>query len=101
MNTNATPTLTVTDREEVLRWAARLTVRRADPAAVLANAEPLLTWLTQATTEEDQNARIAALRHQHANAISAPDYEPDDDPGRLLDEAQSLYRFLAPVADHS
>lgn len=48
-------------RARVLGWAANLTTTPGDPAAVAANASPLLQWLEQATSKTDLAARFSFI----------------------------------------
>lgn len=74
-------------RTSALRYASALTVDRADPAAVIENCRPLLTWLAQAETRRELGLRFAALQQQHANSSSV---DADDDPYRLIAAANEL-----------
>ena len=99
------------DREDVLRWATRITTLKTDPAAVIINAGPLLAWLEDATSKEDQRLRHAALARCYTNlATMRTDSAADDtdaflrrqglapaagdNPEEFLQNARVFYAFL-------
>jgi hypothetical protein len=81
-------------RDDVLRYAARLTSDKHNPAAVVINASPILAWLEEASDEHDLRARCRALSRQHVDQALAH-AEPDDNPERFLVAARAWYAFLS------
>ena len=97
------------DREEVLRWASRITSQKTDPSAVIINAGPLLAWLEDAPDRPDQRLRLAALGRVSTNAMARSEDDADDveaflrrqglasvgdDPEAFLAKAKTYYAFL-------
>lgn len=92
---DALPTSTIRlHRSEILRYAKRLTIDADIPEAVTAHAQVLHTWMDAATDIEDRRDRFMAL--QHADSNRPDDRTPDDDPERLISEAEAYYAFLRP-----
>jgi len=80
------------ERASVLRFATRLTKDATDPQAVLTNATVIQSWLLAAPTRDDRRDRLQALERAHTNNESSR--KPDDDPGRLIREAEAYYAFI-------
>lgn len=80
-----------TEREQVLKYASSFTTDRANPDAVVANAKPLLDWL-QVRDLTDRVIRFNALSRAYCNRSFTR--KPDDDPGKLIAEAEIFYAFL-------
>lgn len=80
------------EKTSVLGYASDFTTDRSTPEAVAANAAPLQAWLESALDADDRKDRLAAL----AQADSNRDFrrEPDDDPARLISEAETYYAFI-------
>jgi hypothetical protein len=87
------------DRAEILQFASWLLPNRdrADADAVTRLAGPLLTWADEATSKDDQRARMAAMRLQHHNT-SALVREPVG-PEKFLERAGVHYRFITGQTD--
>lgn len=83
-------------RGEVLRWASQFTLGADQPRYVLYNAQPLLDWLGEATTQDDLDNRARALRQQHSNCCGLDDDRYRDNPHAFLDAARLLHAFIAP-----
>jgi hypothetical protein len=79
------------ERDHVLKWASELTVEKANPDAVIANANVLLDWMATQDAA-DRDARYKALSRAHHNR--GWDRDRDDDPAKLIAEAEVFYAFL-------
>jgi hypothetical protein len=79
-------------REAILRYASCLLSDddRQEPVKAAAAALPLLEWAEQATDEDDLETRMHAMSQQHMNTRGE-----ERDPGQFVDEAGTLYAFLA------
>lgn len=80
------------ERGRVLAFAGRLTLEASVPEAVLGNAAPIQEWLEAAPTRDDRRDRLEALGQANSNREHGR--EPDDDPSRLISEAEVYYAFL-------
>lgn len=80
------------EKTSVLGCASRFTTERSIPESVAANAAPLRAWLEAASSTEDRKDRLAALNRADCNRDL--DREPDDDPARLISEAETYYAFI-------
>ncbi len=80
------------ERTGVLNYAGRLTQDASVPEAVLGNASVLQKWLEAAPTRDDRRDRLQALDQANSNRESGR--EPDDDPARLIAEADVYYAFI-------
>ncbi|GAA4522437.1 hypothetical protein GCM10023191_101650 [Actinoallomurus oryzae] len=94
MNDTLPASTTRLHRTEILRYAKRLTIHADIPEAVTAHARALHAWMDAATDLEDRRDRFTAL--QHADSNRPDDRTPDDDPHRLISEAEAYYAFLHP-----
>lgn len=84
-----------TFRRDQIIWAASvITSRRADPAAVLGNAGPLLQWVQEAADWHDLEIRMSSLDRATRNLIGSKDGVMDD-PAELVRRAGILYEFTA------
>jgi hypothetical protein len=74
-----------------LRMASAITSNASEPAAVIANAEPIVIWLTVADDEQaDLQRRLAGAYQQLDNQRGA-----SCEVGLFLERAQTLHTFLA------
>lgn len=80
-------------RDSLLRIAASFTEGSSDPAAVKANAEPLLAWLRKAPDVDDGYVRHDALARHHHNRVVDPERQPTTS-AEFVQSAQALYEFL-------
>jgi hypothetical protein len=82
------------DRAEILHFASWLlpVLERASAAMVTSFAEPLLRWAQQAADEDDQRARMAAMRRQNQNETGLVK-EPRA-PEEFLAQARVHYEFI-------
>lgn len=78
-------------RDHILRYASELTTDKTNPAAVIANARPLIDWALVANAA-DQDARCKALSRAHHNRDWGR--KPDDAPALLIAEAEAYYAIL-------
>jgi hypothetical protein len=73
-----------------LRMASAIASNASEPAAVIANADPIVVWLTVAGREQaDLRRRLAAAYQQVDNQRSA-----SCEVGLFLERAEALYTFL-------
>jgi hypothetical protein len=83
-------------RAEVLRIASGISTEPGNSDLVVANAKPLLAWVQQAATDEDQKARILALTRWNLNSLGDDaDESVMDHPEEFLVGVMPLYGFLA------
>lgn len=86
------------DRRRLLDVAANLTTHRSLPGAVMANLVPLQEWVDQADGDRDRRARVDALGRADDNRRWSNGRltvcTPDDDPDRLIADAEPYYRYL-------
>jgi ribulose 1,5-bisphosphate carboxylase large subunit-like protein len=75
-----------------LRMASAITSNASEPAAVIANAEPIAVWLTIADEQADLRRRLAAAYQQLENQRGA-----GCEVGLFLGRAEELYTFLCQV----
>lgn len=80
------------EKSSVLALASRLTTDKAIPEAVTANAAVLQKWMEAASSTDDRKDRLAALERADHNR----DFKrkADDDPHRLISEAETYYAFI-------
>jgi hypothetical protein len=73
-----------------LRMASAIASNASEPAAVIANADPIMAWLTVAGGEQaDLRRRLAAAYQQLDNQRGA-----SCEVGLFMERAQALYTFL-------
>lgn len=82
------------ERKHVLKWASDLTIDRHDPDAVVANAKVLLDWM-EVQDITDRETRYEALSRAHHNRSFSR--KPDNDPAKLIAEAEVFCAFLKAV----
>jgi len=87
-----TPDVVRLHRQSLLAFASRLTFRREDPRAVLANATALEAWLNAATGPGDKRNRMEALSRADSNRDNRR--PADDNPASLIADAEVFYKFL-------
>jgi hypothetical protein len=85
------PTSALDIAAHALRMASAITSNASEPAAVIANAEPIVIWLTVADDEQaDLQRRLAGAYQQLDNQRGA-----SCEVGLFLERAQTLHTFLA------
>jgi hypothetical protein len=82
------------DRANLLAYAASLLSRedRANPVLVAAAARSLLEWAEQAADDNDLRARMRAMGLHYVNAGQ---YAGSISPDQFVDQAGTLYAFIA------
>lgn len=73
-----------------LRMASVITANAAEPAEVIANAEPVAAWLAEGDDDKAVRERRLVAAYQQLDNLRGASCEV----GRFLERAQDLYVFL-------
>ena len=88
----------VRTRQDLLRFASRITPQPADAVAVVANTIPMVEWLEDAPNDWDFQARLAALDRQHSNLLISgqrPDQQDSEDADPAANSADAYVQAAA------